>query len=410
MKMNRYFLGLFLILLVAGIAFFILKPSELVGDIDIKYPMQIVTADMKHERTFTWQSDRAEKASIEYHLKGDKNNITVKAESQELPSYKGNHRMIHSAHLVGLKAGSDYEYRIIMGNKKSEWKLFKTEPENLTDFKVLIFGDSQAADYNIWQKTAETAWTNNKDASFFINMGDIVDNGQDDWQWGAWANGVESFLDKIPFSPIMGNHEAYSLDWKMAEPKTYLALFPVPNNGPQGLDRFAYSYDYGDIHFAVINTQLMELKEWYPDLLKKQKEWLAADLAKTDKKWKIVLMHRGNWKRPYTGTLDEIGETFVPVFDQYHVDLVFTAHIHSYARTGPLIGGNTTDPKGTVYITTGRSGDRTWNGSPRKPMDEAFYNPTDMPNYLTLESTSNSLRITAFKQNGNTIDQTEIKK
>ena len=156
----------------------------------------------------------------------------------------------------------------------------------------------------------------------------------------------------------------------------------------------------------------MELKEWQPDLFEKQKTWLAQDLAKTDKKWKVVLMHRGNWKRPFTGPLDEVGQTFVPIFDQYHVDLVFTAHIHSYARTVPVIGGNKPDPNGTVYITTGRSGDRTGNSNPpnKKPVDEVYYNPLEMPNYLTLETSPDQIKVSSFKQNGELIDQGEIKK
>jgi hypothetical protein len=175
------------------------------------------------------------------------------------------------------------------------------------------------------------------------------------------------------------------------------------------LERFAYSYDYGDVHFTVLNTQLNELGEWYPGLLEKQKTWLAKDLAKTQKKWKVVLMHRGVWEYPFRGPLDEIGQTFVPLFDTYHVDFVFTAHVHSYARTIPLRKGRP-DPSGTVYITTGRSGDKVWDGSPQKPTDKSFYNPLDMPNYLVFEASHDLLKVAAFKQNGELIDQAEIRK
>ena len=45
------------------------------------------------------------------------------------------------------------------------------------------------------------------EARFFINMGDIVDNGEDHTQWQAWFNGVEGIMDRLPFVPLMGNHE-----------------------------------------------------------------------------------------------------------------------------------------------------------------------------------------------------------
>lgn len=83
--------------------------------------------------------------------------------------------------------------------------------------------------------------------------------------------------------------------------------------------------------------------------------------------------------------------------------------MHSYARTKPLKNGKN-DPLGTIYITTGRSGDKVWDGSAKKPMDEFFYNPLDMPNYLVLEASQAVLKVAVFKQNGELIDQTEIKK
>jgi hypothetical protein len=120
-------------------------------------------------------------------------------------------------------------------------------------------------------------------------------------------------------------------------------------------------------------------------------------------------MHRGIFEDSGDGALDDIGEIFVPVFDKYHVDLVFTGHDHAYARTKTLKNGESY-PSGTVYITTGRSGDRTWDKSSQKSVDEIFYNPLTMPNYLVLEALSDRLKVTAYQQNGGTIDQTEIKK
>ena len=45
-----------------------------------------------------------------------------------------------------------------------------------------------------------------------------------------------------------------------------------------------YSFDYGDVHFIVINTQDDEMAEFEPDLLNEQIKWLENDLATTDKK------------------------------------------------------------------------------------------------------------------------------
>ena len=50
--------------------------------------------------------------------------------------------------------------------------------------------------------------------------------------------------------PRSCNHEAYSMDWKFAEPYTYKALFAVPYGGPKDQNRLAYSFDYGDVHYV----------------------------------------------------------------------------------------------------------------------------------------------------------------
>lgn len=409
--MKKYILGFTLICVTVTICLLTVPKLVHIGyDTDVGHIMHVVTADMKHERTISWKtSNFGEPGSLEIRPKQLKDITKVNAEAVELPTYNGGkHFGLYTAHVTNLTAGTDYEYRISVGKRQSAWLEFKTEPES-TSFKALIFGDSQSLDYKVWAKTVQAAWENNADAAFFVNMGDLVDNGQDEWQWNAWFDGGAKLLATMPIVPVMGNHEAYSLDWKMAKPDYYLSFFSLPTNGPAGLERYAYSYDYGDVHFIVLNTQLNELHEWYPNLLEQQQSWLAKDLSQTQKRWKVVLMHRGVWTHPFNGPLDVIGQTFVPVFDKYHVDLVFTGHVHSYARTKPLKNGRS-DPAGTIYITTGRSGDKVWDKSPQKPMDERYYNPLDMPNYLVFEASHDTLKVAAFKQNGELIDQTEIKK
>lgn len=408
--MKKYILWFMFTCIIAVICFLSVPKSVHTGyDTDVGHIMHVVTADMKHEHTISWKAKKSgEPGHLEIRPKQSKNIRRINAEAVDLPSYNGgNHFVLYTTHITNLTAGTDYEYRVSVGKRQSVWKEFRTEPE-ATSFKALIFGDSQSSNYKDWAKTAQTAGENNADAAFFINMGDIVDNGQDELQWNAWFDGAANLLAAIPIVPVMGNHETYSLDWKMAKPDYYLSLFDLPANGPAGLERYAYSYDFGDVHFVVLNTQLNELRDWYPDLLEQQKIWLAKDLSQTQKKWKVVLMHRGVWEHPFNGPLDEIGKTFVPVFDKYHVNFVFTAHVHSYARTAALKNGRT-DPSGTIYITTGRSGDKVWDKSPRKPMDEVYYNPLDMPNYLVFEASHAVLKVAAFKQNGELIDQTEIK-
>jgi len=372
--------------------------------------LQVITADPQHERTIAWKTkDLNSPGIIEIRPKGSENVTRIAVRPTELPAGKGgNPAKLYSAHISGLAPGSEYEYRLGVSKRQTAWRTFTT-PTASAPFKALVFGDSQSTDYGEWARTAQAAWQNHRDAAFFIIIGDLVDMGADTKQWDAWIDGASDLLASVPVAPVMGNHEAYGFDWKMALPEYYLTLFSLPQNGPPGLEDYAYSFDYGDVHFVVLNTLIKELRTWYPDLIGWQKAWLTQDLAQTKKKWKVVLMHHGLWQIAPDAPLNELGKAFVPVFDEFNVDLVLMGHVHSYSRTKAL-KNNSPDPGGTVYITTGRSGTKVWDKSPRKPFDECFYNPLDMPNYLVFEAAQNALNVSAYKQSGELIDKVVIKK
>ncbi|SDE38773.1 FN3 domain-containing metallophosphoesterase family protein [Sporomusa acidovorans] len=237
--MKKYLLGFIFICIIAISVLSVTKPVYIGFDNDAGQIMHVVTSDMKHERTISWKTSTfGTPGSLEIRPKQSDTSTIIQAEAVELPSYNGGKRfMLYTAHITNLTPGTEYEYRVSAGKRQSAWKEFKTEPE-ATAFKALVFGDSQSADYRKdWAKTAQIVRESNSDAVFFINMGDLVDNGQDDWQWNAWFDGAANLLAAMPIAPVMGNHEAYSLDWQMAPPNYYLSLFAVPANGPAGLEQ-----------------------------------------------------------------------------------------------------------------------------------------------------------------------------
>lgn len=110
----------------------------------------------------------------------------------------------------------------------------------------------------------------------------------------------------------------YTLDWKMREPRAYLNHFDVPNNGNATFNRRYYSYDYGDVHYVVLDTQLYESTHednhdtHHPDLYDVQVQWLRQDLASNTKKWTVVLMHRD----PFQYAFDRPGASRAAGFDE----------------------------------------------------------------------------------------------
>lgn len=65
----------------------------------------------------------------------------------------------------------------------------------------------------------------NPRTALYISMGDLVDNGEQAYQWRTWLNSIRPLSANVPLATTLGNHEMYTLDWKMREPYAYLNYF-----------------------------------------------------------------------------------------------------------------------------------------------------------------------------------------
>lgn len=358
-------------------------------------------------QTITWQTGRYISGSkVEYVEAADQNHsVMLSGAAKQVETDRGV-ITVHSIQLTDLKPETSYRYRVGDGLFWSSFHTFTTAPAQVEPFRFLLFGDSQGNSYDLWQGTLQTAYARNHDARFMINIGDLVDIGLNYDQWDDWFQAGRGVIDTIPVMPVMGNHETYTTEWQIAQPLLYTALFSLPSNGPVALQGKVYSFDYGDAHFSILDSQLQEEGEWIPQMLTLQQEWLEKDLAGTNKRWKLVFIHRPVYhNRPAAGD-EDLRDALTPLFDRYHVDVVFAGHDHAYARSYPVAGGKWTNEEGSgpVYFTIGRSGKKTFERAQQKNWDAVFYNPLDQPNYLTVEISEQSLLVKAVKVNGEMID------
>ena len=365
--------------------------------VDASNIRQVITADSTTSRTFMWQSDYAEENPVvEYRQAGDDDSLMQLPASSDAFSDDGVTTYIHTAAVSDLKPGTAYEYRVGAGDKRSDWQSFHTAQGH--DFKALIFPDSQSSDYSVWAATAQPAWQRNQDAQFFINMGDLVDNGQDHYQWNAWFDVVGDMIARIPVVPLLGNHETYDKDWKVRMPEAYLHLFALPRIDREKYQNQFYSFDYGDVHFVVLNTQSQELADFEPSLDEDEVAWFKEDMAKTTKKWKIVLMHKdplqygfANRPQPREEGFSPEGRLWMPLFDQYGVDAVLSAHLHTYRDRGHIRNFQR-DESGPLYLITGVAGNVQYPGLWKQhSLDEYVAPQPETDNYMTLEATDDSL-------------------
>lgn len=408
---------------------------------------QVITADSATSRTVMWQSETEEKdAFVEFRLvkaegvkaggvkadgaKADRTNASeVKADGaatkaksftqkewlNEKFTDNGKTSFVHTVTLQNLQPGTEYEYRLGCGDKRSEWFRLTTAQGN--KYKVLIFPDSQSANYKSWEDVAMPAWQRNQDARFFIAMGDLVDNGEHAYQWNEWFSRIRPMITRIPVAPVLGNHETYTSDWKVRLPLAYLHYFQLPEGAPEKYKNQFYSFDYGDVHFVVLNNLMREMEQFQPDMLQEQLAWFRADMEKTKKKWKIVLMHKDvlrygflTRKTPRAEGISEEGKLLMPLFDQYGVDVVLTAHLHTYRNRGRIYNFARSN-KGPLYILTGVAGDvRYPNLWKRHSLDVAMAPQPETNNYLVMEADSDKLKFSCYLPDGTKVDEAVAEK
>ncbi|WP_337372806.1 metallophosphoesterase family protein [Megasphaera sp.] len=382
--------------------------------VDASNIRQVITADSTTSRTFMWQSDYAEENPVvEYRQAGDDDSLMQLPASSDAFSDDGVTTYIHTAAVSDLKPGTAYKYRVGAGDKRSDWQSFHTAQGH--DFKALIFPDSQSSDYSVWAATAQPAWQRNQDAQFFINMGDLVDNGQDHYQWNAWFDVVGDMIARIPVVPLLGNHETYDKDWKVRMPEAYLHLFALPRIDREKYQNQFYSFDYGDVHFVVLNTQSQELADFEPSLDEDEVAWFKEDMAKTTKKWKIVLMHKdplqygfANRPQPREEGFSPEGRLWMPLFDQYGVDAVLSAHLHTYRDRGHIRNFQR-DESGPLYLITGVAGNVQYPGLWKQHSLDKYVAPQpETDNYMTLEATDDSLTFRSFLPDGQLLEEKSI--
>jgi phosphodiesterase/alkaline phosphatase D-like protein len=281
----------------------------------------------------------------------------------------------HKAIASGLKPGMKYAYRAGDGHEKnwSEIGTFTTERESNQDFMFLYTTDSQGtskADFDIWNHTLEEGRKHFPQSEFILNAGDLVDNGDLEEQWGWFFGQAKGILMNYPLVPIVGNHESKKYD-------NFTMHFNLPTTANIGAkpEGSVYSFDYGNAHFMVLNTEYSGAKADDKDIYEKQVEWLRSEVAKTDKKWKVVFLHKSPYsvaKHVNDSDVKFYRENLTKVFDELGIDMVLGGHDHTYARSYqmydntplkefmPDANGQVIDPKGTLYVLTNAAGNKIY--------------------------------------------------
>jgi uncharacterized protein (TIGR03437 family) len=309
----------------------------------------------------------------------------------------------YQADVTGLEAGTQYQYQVQIDGvtvaADPVHNSFRTPTTG--NFSFLVFGDSGADSSQqislVGLMAAETG------ISKVVHVGDLAYDSGTFAQFDANYFAINApLMGRLPFFTTAGNHE---YETNSAAPYLAVHAMPVaPVPVPATVTGRYYSFDWGDAHFVSVDSNLLPTADAAAMLA-----WLDADLAASQKYWKIVFLHHP----PYpTGThLDDpicalVQQNVNPIVEKHGVPLVLSGHEHGYERTFPLVGGqpvNASQPS-TTYVITGGGGAAMENVGtlPQTALSlQAF-------NYLRVDVSATKLTFTAKGLNGNVIDSVTL--
>jgi len=287
---------------------------------------------------------------------------------------------IHEVVLSNLDSGTQYFYKV--GSDASGWsKVFNFYTEknfvnNQTPFKVIIYGD-QGADPQagpIISRVQQLVQSHAID--FIFHDGDISYDDGFQQRWDRYMRMIEDIAANTAYMVTPGNHEI-GIIGLLNVTLGYIHRFTLPGELAQttDLENLVYSFNYGNAHFVAIDTESdMDV----PKMSNFQLSWLEKDLKSVDRKkypWIIVCGHRPMYcsnsdsecASGVGGFSIYLRNKLEPLFLKYNVDLVFTAHKHSYERTWPVSSANPVfsynNPKIPAYLVVGTGGNREGNAN-----------------------------------------------
>ncbi|HHY37167.1 MAG TPA: metallophosphoesterase family protein [Firmicutes bacterium] len=295
-----------------------------------------------------------------------------------------------AATLRGLTPGTQYVYRVGREGAWSEPAAFTTGPGS-DNFSFLFMGDVQGG-YQRWGELLAGALGENPDLGFLLLGGDLVDQGHSTEEWEEFFAAAAPVFRRLPLLPALGNHD---------HPELFRQFFALPQNGPAGYEETIYSFDYGNCHITVLDSNSLGLPGTGD--YEKIAAWLREDLASSQKTWKIVVCHHPPYQAVDNWRGEHLRTNWVPLLEAGGVDLVLSGDQHVYLRTRPLREGQIRPGgQGIVYII-GNAGDKHYGLGP--PKDYIARAVAGVSSYQQVEIRGNTLTLTSREPGGRLLDR-----
>ena len=324
-----------------------------------------------------WQTFSTDTCQVYYGMD------TIYSDTITSIEYGNDH--LHKALLLNLNVATKYYYKVSTDSNKYKTGSFYTglngNAKNLTFY---AYGDTRTYPLlhdSVAKQILNAVSLDSASQTLIVSSGDIVADGnkESDWDEQFFSpeyTHINEMIANLPYLVSIGNHGGQG--------QLFGKYFPIPmfNN-----NRFYYSFDYGPVHFTVIDQ--------YTNIAptSTQFQWLENDLAASSKKWKILLLHRPGWSAGGGHSNNSIVQNDIqPLCVKYGVQFVIGGHNHYYSRA--VVGG-------VQHITTGGGGAPLYNPNPNAShivtVDKSLH-------FCKIKIEDDSLFFTAIRAGGSIIE------
>lgn len=336
--------------------------------------IQLDDANGQTAVTIAWRTEKETDSKVEYALPQEKNNIVQSNEKTRR----------HTVVLKNLLPSTCYPYRAQSRGSEIGQDRFCTFKNEHEPFTFVIFGDSgygRRVQYTMAKQIEEQT------PDFILHTGDLIYPYGEEWGYRLFFyNPYKNLIARVFFFPSMGNHDA-----RTKNGKPLLNNFRLPKNRPY------YSFIYANtLVIALDSTRTHD---------RMQAKWLEENLRRGSQNkrivWKIVFFHHPPFTnhRRYDGDR-AVRAAWVPIFEKYGVDIVFSGHNHLYARFHPQ--------NSIVYIIEGVGGRAHHRGKKDDP--RVAYTYGDAYGFGVARINGNTLTFSHITHKGNIVDSFEMRK
>ncbi len=305
-----------LILLLFGISLEVYAKTGKndISDTEMRKSPYLLYEGINTEYLIMWQLNTTRKSLLKWGK-----DTTYTEGNVETTEFGNDHQ--HKYLFTNLTPGTKYYYDVIVNNVEYKGNFNSAPADSTESVKFVAYGDSRSYPERhdkVAKQILNLFASEPEYQSIVAFVGDVAKRGTEAYWTSDFFNpeykNIKKMLGSAGYQIAIGNHED---DGKILN-KYYPYNF-VKNN--------YWAFDYGPVRFIMLDQYLSSY-----DSGSEQLTWFENELKKTEKKWKVVVMHKVGYSAGYHGSDQKTIETILPLCEKYGVRLMFGGHNHLYAR------------------------------------------------------------------------------